>query len=147
MGRIVLDWDTTGAGINWRARAAAGAELLDERFPDWAWRVNHPSLNMRLITSCVLTGLYGSYESGARALGFQGYSDEAVQHGFIIEDSVHEMAMALLRDLADADETYDDLSDDDVDEALSEVIYRELNEAWRAEINRRCVTNPELEAC
>ena len=62
--------------------AAGGAQMLDNRVPGWAGRINLELLDMRLASAistragapegacCILAPLYGSYNQGFDRLGF-----------------------------------------------------------------------------
>lgn len=70
-----------------QATVAAGAALLDERYPGWAGRVDLSQLDMRYPRHCVLSHVYGEYHTGLRELfgSFQSdteSNDAAKRHGF-----------------------------------------------------------------
>jgi hypothetical protein len=58
----------------------AGAELLDDRCPEWYSRIHLPSLNMADPDECLLAQLYGDYCDGVNALSLAGDTD--VHYGF-----------------------------------------------------------------
>lgn len=67
--------------------AAAGATLLDSKYPGWAMEVNAATLRMETFTHCTLGQLYGHYSKGITDLfewDSSGFDAKAVKHGFYL---------------------------------------------------------------
>lgn len=105
--------------IDYAARAAKGAELLDEVRPGWEDRVNPDSLNMYNTSWCVLGQLEGDYDFAVHTLLKLSYQASWV-HGFHIPLS----------------EVPPSPPGGATTESMTEV-YRPLTEAWRALIAER----------
>ncbi len=102
-----------------RARAARGADLLDDRDPGWAARVDPDTLRLGDGAACVLGQLWGEYRRGlgrARVLDLSSAPSRFV--------SPVDLGFQAVGDLGEAAE--------DLDYAL-------LTRAWRAEVVRRRV--------
>ena len=100
-----------------RARAARGAEILDDRDPGWADRIDPGSLALGDGAACVLGQLWGEYRRGlgrARVLDLSSAPTRFV--------SPVDLGFQAVGDLGDAAE--------DLDYAL-------LTRAWRDEVARR----------
>lgn len=107
-----------------RARAAAGAERMDQHDPNWAFKVDPSTLVMTYYTECVLGRYFGSYFRGLRALGL---TTEPEHDKYTSEHD----AVKLGFDLAHA-ETRGENGEEGTDEA-----YRQLTDAWRVLVAER----------
>ena len=67
-----------------RARAAAGAALLDAIAPGWWRRVRIKKLDLSNECNCVTGQLFGTYDRGLEALDLT--FDEAQDYGFQVKD-------------------------------------------------------------
>lgn len=67
--------------------ASAGAELLDEQYPGWFWKVDTGTLMMETTKCCVLGQLYGDYHAGIFELELERTSDHT-KYGFRLDDTV-----------------------------------------------------------
>jgi hypothetical protein len=54
--------------------ARAGAEFLDEEYPDWQTMIDLNDLDMNDCTHCILGQMYGYYGDGLRALDVRAES-------------------------------------------------------------------------
>lgn len=62
-----------------------GAEVFDEKIPDWFNRIDIPSLRMQSLVTCCLGQLYGTYATGLEVLRLSAY--DAQRHGFVAGNS------------------------------------------------------------
>lgn len=60
------------SGLDYAARAAAGAAFLDEQMPGWAERIDLAELDMGSCTRCILGQLLGDYACAVEDLGLRG---------------------------------------------------------------------------
>lgn len=67
--------------IDEELRAARGAELLDEKYPGWANKVNYGKLRMMNSFDCVLGQVYGRYQRGMEELNLSRKND-VIYYGF-----------------------------------------------------------------
>ena len=63
-------------------RAAKGAQLLDERRPDWANFVSVNILEMNYLHTCVLGQLFGNYAAGCNQLSLEPEDGKTAELGF-----------------------------------------------------------------
>ncbi|WP_420454258.1 hypothetical protein [Rubrivirga sp.] len=100
-----------------RSRAARGADLLDDRDPGWAARVDPGTLSLADGQACVLGQLWGDYRHGlgrARVIDLSSAPTRFV--------SPVDLGFQAVGDLGDAAEALD---------------YALLTRAWRDEVERR----------
>lgn len=63
-------------------RVKKGAAILDQKFPDWIWRINIDELDIQNSKYCVLGQLFGSYTKGLKKIGFDNDWKE-YHYGFL----------------------------------------------------------------
>lgn len=68
------------SGLDYAARAAAGAAFLDEHMPGWAGRIDLGTLDMAGCRTCILGQLTGDYCRAADDLAVD--LDGALAYGF-----------------------------------------------------------------
>lgn len=64
-------------------RVAAGAELLDELYPEWEKQIDLDLIDMADGDRCIVGQLFGDYEGGLHDLGLGG-DTEGADHGFYL---------------------------------------------------------------
>lgn len=72
-------------------RVERGAELLDEEYPGWAFKIDEYLLDLANASKCVLGQLFGCYSAGLDELKIDSLTED-VEYGFTIlcaEDSSH----------------------------------------------------------
>lgn len=90
--------------------AAAGAQMLDTRDPDWFTRINTGRLNIEMLDRCVLGQLNGGdYDEGVAKLDLD--EDDEVNYGFWVEHP---------------------------DDRIRSSRYAGLTGAWKREVKDRC---------
>ncbi len=100
-----------------RARAVRGADLLDDRDPGWAARVDPDALSLADGQACVLGQLWGEYRHG---LGRARVIDLSSAPGRFV--SPIDLGFQAVGDLGEAAQALD---------------YALLTRAWRDEVERR----------
>lgn len=114
--------------IDYAARVAKGAALLDEKRPGWERQIDLGTLDVQNGTCCVTAQLSGTqaWFTGMRQLGLtEGDSGTYVAHGFNAESY----------DAMEDDEAYD-----------QEAVYATLNRLWRELIEGRLSPGSEAPA-
>lgn len=67
-----------------KRRVNRGAELLDEKYPDWHWKVMIGTLDMGNPGSCVLGQLYGNFYDAVPILKLS-FNDSTYENGFSLD--------------------------------------------------------------
>lgn len=115
--------------IDYAARVAKGAALLDEKKPGWERRIDLGTLDVQSGYSCVTAQLSGadSWYRGMEQLGLTaGDSGTYVSHGFNAESH--------------------DAMEDEAEEYDQDDAYATLNSLWRELIESRLAASPEAPA-
>lgn len=62
-----------------------GARRLDKVRPGWRGEINWADLRMGSCSRCILGQLWGTYETGADAVGVDPWGSEAYDFGFMAD--------------------------------------------------------------
>lgn len=83
-------------GISIEQRVTNGANMLDERTPDW-YRQIRKLIDIRSLGECVLGQVYGSWSRGSEIVGIDGDRESQEFYGFeLTEDEYSSESFSLI---------------------------------------------------